>query len=73
MIDSPKSPLTVSEIVAICRRLSGCWLDSFKYNFTRNKWAFLAPDGITYPISQNDLPAVAAELGGWPKNRGVAA
>lgn len=70
-----ESPLSVADIVAICRGRdrAGCWLDSFKYNFTRNKWAFVAPDGATYPISQNDLPAVAAELGGWPEGRGVAA
>ncbi len=71
-MDTPKPVLSVAEIVAICRRLSGCWLDSFKYNFIRNKWAFVAPDGATYPISQNDLPAVAVELGGWPESRGVA-
>jgi hypothetical protein len=71
-MDSPKSPLSVPEIVAFCRRLSGCWLDYFKYNFIRNKWVFVAPNGATYPISQNDLPQIAAELGGWVKGRGVA-
>ncbi len=68
---STSPPLSVSEIIAVCKRLAGPWRDYFTYHFYRGRWVFEAPDGVHW-VSQSDIPQIAAGLGGYPEFRVAA-
>ncbi len=72
-MDSPISPpLSVAAMVEICRQVSE-WITLFRYDFRRSRWTFHPPGGGMHPVSETYMPQIAAELGGWPESRGVAA
>jgi hypothetical protein len=70
-MDSP--PISIHEIVDLCRALPGFWLDHFRYKFSRDRWELLTPDGDRHIVGIEAMPEIAAQLGGWSASREVAA